>query len=76
MHYVLFLTILIGVLFCPQDGYSKDLVWEPTNGPYGGEIRILLPLNDEVLYAGISGGVYRSENSGDSWTPINPENVR
>ena len=42
-------------------------------GPYGGEISALAidPQTTTTLYAGSSGGMFKSLNGGDSWSPIN-----
>jgi len=48
---------------------AEELVWEQTNGPYGGLIHYLLAAPDGTLYAGTElGGVFRSEDGGNSWT--------
>jgi FG-GAP repeat/Secretion system C-terminal sorting domain/FG-GAP-like repeat len=52
-------------------GTTGKVVWTQTSGPYGGEIHALLVGNAGELIAGTSqGGVYRSSNSGTSWTQI------
>ncbi len=46
--------------------------WEPTNGPYGGNIEELFATSEGILFAGTDGaGVFRSTNGGESWTPAN-----
>ncbi|MFQ6043586.1 MAG: hypothetical protein ACE5PV_22255 [Candidatus Poribacteria bacterium] len=41
---------------------AEELVWEQTNGPYGGFIRSLLAAPDGTLYVGTEGGgAFRSE---------------
>jgi photosystem II stability/assembly factor-like uncharacterized protein len=52
--------------------HAQELVWEQTNGPYGGEIHALLATTEGVLYAGTwGGGLFRSMDGGDSWTAVN-----
>lgn len=42
------------------------------NGLYGGHIYALLATSDGTLYAGTEGGgIFRSENRGNTWTAIN-----
>ncbi len=54
------------------DKKSGEIVWAPTNGPYGGVIWSLLAAPEGILYAGASGGaVFRSEDRGNSWTQLN-----
>lgn len=63
---------LMSILLTVLSASAQNLVWEQTNGPYGGDIRALLATPDGILYAGIlDGGIFRSEDGGKSWTPVN-----
>jgi hypothetical protein len=45
--------------------------WEPTAGPYGGEILCLETTRSGDFLAGVSGaGLYRSTDDGITWTPV------
>jgi photosystem II stability/assembly factor-like uncharacterized protein len=58
---------------------TQELVWERTDGPYGGVVHALLAIPDGRLYAGTESGIFRSTDRGDSWTavglPIEMESV-
>ena len=46
--------------------------WVQTNGPYGGEILTIYAAPKGVLFAGTEGGgIFRSTDRGNSWTPVN-----
>ena len=46
--------------------------WRQTNGPYGGAIRSLTVNSNGHIFAGTYvGGIFRSEDNGDSWTAVN-----
>lgn len=52
-------------------GTTGKVAWAQTSGPYGGEVHTLFVGHGGALYAGTSlGGVYKSSNSGTSWTQI------
>ena len=69
-------TVLF-ISFVPQlraDEHAKpnESGWVQTNGPYGGEIRAIHEAPKGVLFAGTSGGgIFRSTDRGDTWTPAN-----
>lgn len=47
---------------------AQELVWERTNGLYGGNVQTLFATPNGTLYAGTWGnGVFRSNNSGNLW---------
>jgi photosystem II stability/assembly factor-like uncharacterized protein len=59
-----------------------EIVWQQTNGPYGGFIWSLLVIPDDgTIYAGAKdSGVFRSDDGGSSWSqldkgPIEPTSV-
>ena len=64
------LAIIPGVLV-PDFCYAT-LKWKSI-GPEAGVIRILAidPSNSNIIYAGTDGGVFKSTNGGDTWSPIN-----
>ena len=46
--------------------------WVQTNGPYGGDILTIYAAPKGVLFAGTEGGgIFRSTDRGNSWTPVN-----
>ncbi|MFH2050104.1 MAG: hypothetical protein ABIJ12_11715 [bacterium] len=46
--------------------------WEPTNGPFGGEVKSIYIAPDQNIIAGsVFNGVYLSTNNGEVWTAIN-----
>lgn len=48
--------------------------WSRTNGPYGGAILTLFATSEGILLAGTArGGIYRSTDYGDSWSPVTDE---
>ncbi|MFQ5640079.1 MAG: choice-of-anchor D domain-containing protein [bacterium] len=51
--------------------YSQPVIWEQTNGPFGGYINTFAVDSNDEIYVGTSGaGVYRSFDDGDSWTQV------
>src|SRR5579871_3356559 len=57
---------------------AAPLLWAAPNrwtsiGPFGGNARTLAidPQDPATIYAGTSGGVFKTTNSGASWTPAN-----
>ena len=59
---------LSAVLICSAQPSSADDFWEPTSGPYGGMVHVLISAADGDLYAGtIGGGVLRSADQGENW---------
>ena len=62
-----------GELFRSRDGGKS---WTSLPGVKGKSIRALAlaPSNPKVLVIGALDGVYRSDNAGDSWSRISPEN--
>lgn len=63
---------LMITLFTVLPVSAQELVWEPTNGPYGGYVSALLATPDGRLYAATNGaGIFRSEDKGDTWFPVN-----
>jgi hypothetical protein len=59
---VLFLTVIF-VLLPSKSGAQ----WVHTNGPYGGNARALAVSGSKVFAGFSNGGVYRSNNNGNSW---------
>ncbi len=55
-------------LFSRTQGPSL-VEWQQTGGPTGGKVNVLCVnhQNPSILYAGTDGGVYRSEDGGESW---------
>ena len=54
---------------CPTDcKISKD-IWEQTNGPEGGNFRVVAidPFDNNILFTGNSRNLYKSVNKGQSW---------
>lgn len=64
-----FIIELMVMLLTVLPTSAQELVWEPTNGPYGGYIPALLTTPDGKLFAGTEGGgVFRSDDGGNTWT--------
>ncbi len=55
--------------------YVNQNFWQPANGPYGGYVtRLAVHPNNGEVFAGLGGGgVFRSTNNGQSWTPDNKD---
>lgn len=70
-------AVVLFVGFVPQlradeHAESNESGWVQTNGPYGGEILTIYAAPKGVLFAGTEGGgIFRSTDRGNSWTPIN-----
>jgi len=64
------LLILVGPAFSASTLSAGVGVWT-SNGPYGGPFSLAIdPTAPSTLYATGSGGVFKSTNGGESWTPI------
>ena len=48
--------------------YAQNINWQQTNGPFGGYVRGVAYDANGNLFAGISGGIYKSTNDGENWT--------
>ncbi len=69
MTIIIFITIFSTFVFGQK-------IWYATNGPTGGQINILFNFKVEgaaVVYAGTPFGLFKSTNSGSTWSPISPE---
>jgi len=65
--------LLITVICCAAPSQAA-LLWQQTNGPYGGYGRTIAvsPSNPAIIYLGTSGsGIYKSTDGGATWTIIN-----
>ena len=64
-----------------NDIESDDIGWTQTNGPYGGAITVLHATPEGTLFAGTEVGIFRSADSGKTWTPareglrVSPDNI-
>ena len=64
-----------------NDIESNKIGWTQTNGPYGGTITALHAMPEGILFAGTEIGIFRSADSGKTWTPANeglrvsPDNI-
>ena len=64
-----------------NDIASDNIGWTQTNGPYGGTITALHATPEGTLFAGTEIGIFRSADSGKTWTPANeglrvsPDNI-
>ncbi|GJQ61398.1 MAG: hypothetical protein SCALA702_04510 [Melioribacteraceae bacterium] len=59
------LFLLLNALIFPQ------VVWEKLNPPSRAEVVEILSINDSIILAGTKrGSLFRSENSGQTWTPV------
>src|SRR6266849_1616397 len=68
---MLFLMALVGLL--PVGQVQAGLNEWTSGGPEGGSIRVVVvdPQTPTTLYAGTPGGVFKSANGGESWSPVN-----
>ena len=59
---------LLLILLClPMIGFGQG--WERTNGPYGGEVFTFFKNGNDIFTGGI-GGIFYTNNEGDSWDHI------
>ncbi|MGH7456791.1 MAG: WD40/YVTN/BNR-like repeat-containing protein, partial [bacterium] len=70
-----FLTLGFGAMlaFSHHEALAQTDFWQQTNGPYGGDIRALaINKSNGYIFAGtFGGGVFRSTDNGENWTPVN-----
>lgn len=64
-----FVMVTAFFLLLPPGFFAEAADWKST-GPYGGKINALARSmsNPDVVYAGTSGGVFKSVDDGDTWT--------
>src|ERR1019366_5233335 len=69
MKKLLFASIISFV--CVTSMHAQSLHWQPTNGPFSGDINCYAA-SANYVYAGIEDteGIYRSSDNGASWTWI------
>lgn len=61
---------LVWFVIWGQPADAQGVVWEQI-GPYGGTIQAILVTPDDILFAGTSGGgVFHSEDKGNTWTSV------
>jgi len=55
--------------------YSGQNFWQASNGPYGGYVtRLAIHPNNGDVFAGLGGGgVFRSNDNGKNWMPVNKD---
>ena len=61
LTFILFLSLASATI------YAQDIIWEKTGGPAGGYVRALARDSSENIFAGTSGGLFKSANDGESW---------
>ena len=68
-----FVQVLTTLLCCVGTGdVASGELWT-RKGPEGGKVQALAidPANPAILYAGTAGGLFKSIDGGNNWTPIN-----
>lgn len=66
---LLILALVSAIIFLPQNAKAQ---WVQTSGPTTGGAVQALAVNGNIIFAGTaSGGVFRSSDSGISWTAVN-----
>ena len=65
--------------FCasPVWADSDSIIWQRADGPWGGAVRALAidPQKANIVYAGTTCGVYRSNDSGGHWTQVGAQEI-
>lgn len=65
-----FFLVCCAVIFGSAFGLSaQGLRWEPTNGPYSSSV-FCFAANDSIIVAGASDNLFRSNDSGKTWTKL------
>lgn len=65
------LTIILGVLIVPAQGFGQSNMWTQTSGPVGGaSVNSTLVDGDTIYVATFDRGVWRSYDGGSSWTHL------
>jgi len=65
------LLLLVLGLSASREAVAQNF-WQQTNGPNGGFVRAFaMKANGDIFAGTIGGGVLRSTNNGDAWTPVN-----
>ncbi|MDZ7623295.1 MAG: hypothetical protein U5J96_02450 [Ignavibacteriaceae bacterium] len=66
------LIFITSIFFLSIQTLSAQNFWQPTNGPFGGDIRTLAINSSGHIFAGSDyAGTYRTTNNGLYWTQIN-----
>ena len=51
---------------------ATENFWESTGGPQGGDVLAMVTNANGYVFAGtLGGGVFRSADNGETWTPVN-----
>ncbi len=70
----IYLTFLFKfLLLIVTAGWSQTLIWEPTSGPVGGDIKALAINDSGHIFAGswvLDGQIFRSKDNGDNWEQV------
>lgn len=63
------LLIILTLLVC-RDSAAQESFWRLADGPYGGTVvSAMVAFEHSALLAATSGGVFRSDDLGDTWRP-------
>ncbi|HTK82711.1 MAG TPA: YCF48-related protein [Bacteroidota bacterium] len=71
-HFFLVSISVVGILLLPSQSPSQ---WAQLNGPYGGAVLSLRYANSK-MYAGTTGGLWVSSDTGASWTQLSRGRTR
>lgn len=63
------ITFSLVILALLNSGVNAQ--WQQTNGPTGGLTRDVTKISDHIFVNGQSGGIFRSDDNGVSWAPVN-----
>ena len=65
------ISIIVIISFYSIEISSQSLNWQHTNGPFGGYVRDLVYDINGNMFAGTSGGIFKSTDDGENWAISN-----
>ena len=71
MHKKTISFTIIAVILVTGVIFAQDFIWEDiSRGNNNIEVIAVHPQNNEIIFAGVSGSILKSDNAGESWRRV------